>query len=140
MRHIIVPEPVTIIDPRTKEPILAVQSEGKEPQPFVIDHMRFVQDHICGATDFVSGGVKALRRALKLSEAFEGCKPGDVIDVEDADYEAAEKVLSNIKWAPAFARYAVQMLPHLEAWEAARDQDTAWKRRQKFLAAAEEQK
>ena len=131
MRHVIVPEPVTIVDPRTKEPVLAAQdAEGKlPPKPFVINHDRFISDHICAVPEFVNGGVKALRRALKITEAFEGCKPGDVIAVEDADYEEAVKMLADIKWAPAFARFAVQMLPHLEAWEAAKDQDIAWKRR-----------
>jgi hypothetical protein len=51
-----------------------------------------------------------------------------VIGVEDEDYAAISSVLAEHEWHPQFAPFAVQLLPHFEAWEAAKDHDAAWKR------------
>lgn len=136
MRHIVIPEPITIVD-REGQPVLARKNpDDKDLKPFVVSHERFVLEQICDNPALVNGGIKSLRRVKKLADLFEGCKPGDEIAVEDDDYEAVMKLaLVSLKWPDAFARFAVQMLPHLEAWEAAREQDVTRRRR---LAIAQE--
>lgn len=126
MRYLVIPDDVQIVDRKSGQPVLFRRSQTEEPQLWKISHESFLTDFLLPHSDLLRGGVHALRRALKLEKLLSGCKPGDVIPLEDADYLVLRGLLEKIEWPPQFARFAVQMLPHLEAWERADRQNDAW--------------
>lgn len=126
MRYLIVPQDVQIVDRKSGKPILLRRAANEEPQPWNISHEDFVVEYVLPHPDLTKGGAMALRRILKLETVLHGCRPGDVIPIEDADFLILRNVVERVEWSPNFARYAVQMLPHLEAWEKADAQNDAW--------------
>ncbi|MES2179835.1 MAG: hypothetical protein V4550_18385 [Gemmatimonadota bacterium] len=127
MKHIIVPADVNIVDRGGKEVKVSLEKDGPAV-PWVITHEDFVYDNLCVHPNLSKGGGNGARRQQKIEQVFLGCKPGDVIGVEDADFVVAIAVIGTFEWSPSFARYATQMLPHIEAWEAAEKQNDAWKK------------
>jgi hypothetical protein len=132
MKYVIVPPDITIMNRSTGKAVQAI--DGNVEKDFVFTMSFFVERYIIVSSrvlrarpDEPTGD--GLRRALKLQRAFENCAPGQVIGVEDADYKAVRAAVDNIDWPPAFAPFAPQVLPMIEAWEAAEKQDDEWKRK-----------
>lgn len=130
MKYVIVPADVPIVDKRTNEPI-----KGQDPvdptksEPLVMKHSDFVINNICFHADFSKGGAEGLRRKKRVEDKFINCKPGDVVGVEESDFKVGRPLLDKVEWHPQFTRFADQMLPHFEAWEAAEKQDEEWKKK-----------
>jgi hypothetical protein len=129
MKYVIIPEDVALMNRRTGKPIQVVRQDGEKPSDWVFTHEEFVLDHVCSDPRISAGGGDGARRLRKIEEAFLGCKPGDEIGVEDADYRVVMMVVGTLSWGPQFARHAAQLLPHIEAWEVADKQNDQWKRK-----------
>lgn len=127
MKYVVVPETIAIMN--KDKPQLVIKEQGAEPEPFIITHEDFVFDNIVASADLSKSGGEGARRHRKIVKAFEGCKAGDVIGVEDADFKVARTIIDNLNFNSAMARYVSQLLPHIEAWEAADKQDDAWKKK-----------
>jgi len=133
MKYVIVPPDVTIMNKATGKPVRAI--DGDTEKDFVVSMQFFVERYISTSSkllrfrpDEASG--EGLRRVAKLLRVFEGGKPGDVIGIEDADYKAARAAVDALDWsALGLAGVAPQLLPMVEAWEAAEKQDDEWKRK-----------
>lgn len=135
MRWLIVPEDITIVDRKTGKPVMKRDAEGNET-PWVSTHEDFYFDSLAVQPVLSEGGGEGIRRARKLEAAFTGCKPGQLIGIEDADYlHVRKKIIDRISWQAGTAQYAVQMAPHIEAWEAAEAQNDEWKRKRDLEAA-----
>lgn len=147
MKYVIVPEHVTIVDQRGEHVLIRQETFGTTDdemqterckqcgnkigslKSWTISMEQFVYHNICSHPDIPAGGGNGARRKRKIEDLFDNCKPGDVIGIEDADYQIARNVVDHLTWAPHFARYADQMLPLIEAWEVADKQDGAWKKK-----------
>lgn len=131
MKYVIVPNNIPIVNKVTGKVMKAI--EGDHEQDFIFSMKFFVERYLAvspkllrARADEPSGD--GLRRVTKLLRAFESCKEGDVIGVEDADYKAARAAVDALDWGP-FAQFAPQVLPMIEAWEAAEKQDDEWKKK-----------
>lgn len=126
MKYVIIPKSVNIVD-RTGNPVNI--KRGDLSVPWLFSHEDFVLDSLCASPEMSVGGGDGMRRQRKIEQAFTGCKEGDVIGVEDADFKIALAICGVLKWSEVVAKYATQFLPHAEAWEAAVKQDDAWKKK-----------
>jgi hypothetical protein len=131
MRYVIVPSDVHIVDRQGRPVEIKINDQQ---QPWIIKHEDFVFENITSNEKLVVGGGEGVRRQRKIRKAFEECKVGDIIGIEDADFKIARFVLDNLVWHSQFARYAEQMLPHIEAWENADRQNDEWKKKQALVS------
>lgn len=120
MKYVVVPGDVEIIDRKSFKPVIA------DGAPFVFRHGDFIVDNICSNPLFGKMGVRGIRLQMKLIEKFEKCSPGDVVAIEDADYDKVMPAFESIQWHEAFVRYLPQVIAHVEAWEKAKQQDDKW--------------
>src|SRR5438046_2410714 len=109
MKYVIVPADVHVVE-RNGKPSMVSKEKNEKPVPWVISHEDFVYDNLCAHPNLSKGGGAGARRQQKIEQAFLGCKPGDVIGIEDADFVIALAVIGVFEWSPSFARYATQML------------------------------
>lgn len=129
MRYVIVPKDITIVvDDNPNKPVITVDENG-DKQPLVFSFKKWLDGYVLNSPTMVRGGGSALRRVIKMMALFDDVEPADVIGVEDDDYRLARTAIDDIQWPPGMVRWAYQLLPFIEAWEQAKDQDEAWKKK-----------
>lgn len=126
MRYLIVPADVHLVDRKSGKALLLQRHANEQAQPWILSHEDFLSEYVFSHPNMTRGGAAALRRIQKLERAFRGCQPNSLIAVEDSDYLLVRDMVERIEWPTQLARFAPQMLPHLEAWERADAQNDAW--------------
>lgn len=128
MKHLIVPEPVHIVD-RAGKPVSGKLTADSEYGELVVDLLSFY-DVISEHPSMVKGGADAIRRVLALRELIaENPTPGTIIPIREEDYRPVDFAIKSFDFSPGFSRYVPQLLPIVEAWENADKQDSSWKKK-----------
>lgn len=114
MKYFRVPNPIHARDPRTGEPMLEMQGEPPRPTPIVKSLRDVAFELWLNDGRAVEGGRKAIKRWDKVCDAFDGAEPGEVIALEDQDWEMLRKIIEapKVMYGALLMR---QMLPFIDA-------------------------
>lgn len=116
MKYVKVPVPVQLVNPQTKRPIKQAKEDGTTSDMDPMTAHAFLVNYVLGQQT-IGKGVDGIRRVVKLDRAFDGCKPGDVVGVEDADYAVVLEILKTMELGSPVVM--AQLLPFFESWETA---------------------
>lgn len=119
MKYVMVPNDVKLTNPATGE---RIQMEKGDMDPVTMS--RFVLDNICNDEKIGKGG-DGMRRIIRLEKAFEGKRPGSVVDVESDDHKVMITICNEMTFkVPLIGK---QFYPFVEAIEKATDEKPAEK-------------
>jgi hypothetical protein len=135
MRYVVVPEAVTLRDSngqrmKERDPMVELV-EGKPPVLREIEPVslhRYLMIFIINETETeesrgnqpgrqipkIGIGYEGDKRIAKLDRLFEKTEPGQVVAVEDADWQAVKHIIEKKLWVPK--QIGGQLFPISEAW------------------------
>lgn len=125
MRYVTVPAPVT---PTTqdKKPLKMRDEDNNLTEMGEVSMHRYLMTFIVNETvkpptreepnpdAKIGKGREGNKRITRLDNAFENAKPGDVVAVEEADWEKVKKIAEEKNWSPA--SFGAFFTPFEDAW------------------------
>lgn len=119
MRYVKIPEPITLLEPTTKEPLKDEKGETK-PQKFS-DFIGKLLFNPMWAENY-----KNIKSARAIDRAFEKAEPSTVVPLAEEDWKKLKDLVENPKGGYGYhAAVMPQLLPFLDAIIEASDKEPA---------------